>query len=132
VKTSATGSFDVKLIPQPQDDEDKTRGRMLIDKEYHGGLEASGKGQMLTGLTDRKDSAGYVAIERVSGSLNGRRGSFLLQHTGTMSGGRQELAVTVVPDSGSGELKGISGHLMIAVGAGKHAYEFIYTLPDSD
>ena len=103
---------------------------MLIDKEYKGDLEASAKGQMLTGLTDVKNSAGYVAIERVTGSLKGRQGGFLLQHSGTMTRGQQQLIVTLVPDSGSGELKGIAGQMTITIEAGAHRYELTYTLPE--
>jgi hypothetical protein len=126
----ARGSFDVTLIPQPAGDQDATRGRLLIDKRYHGELEAIGNGEMLTGTTAVKGSAAYVAIERVSGTLNGREGSFLLQHTGTMTRGQGQLAVVVVPDSGSGELTGISGTVVIKPEAGQHHYEFDYTLPE--
>lgn len=86
---------------------------------------------MLTALTTVKDSAGYVAIERVSGTLQGRRGTFLLQHTGTMTGGAQELIVTVVPDSGTGQLVGLSGKMTINIVDGKHLYEFEYALAGS-
>lgn len=128
------GSFDVKLTPEGLEDkaEGSTLGRMSIAKQFHGDLDAASKGQMLTGMTDVPGSAGYVAIERVSGTLKGRRGSFVLQHTGTMSKANgYQLSVTVVPDSGSGQLVGLQGKLDIQVVDGKHRYEFEYTLPDA-
>jgi hypothetical protein len=117
ITTRATGPFDVKLAPQPPDPAaaDPTLGRMLIDKQFHGGLEAIGKGQMLTGGTEVKGSAGYVAIERVTGTLHGRTGAFTLQHTGVMTRGVPQLTITVVPDSGSGELVGLSGKMGIQI-----------------
>jgi hypothetical protein len=129
-----TGPFDVKLLPQdpPDKAEGSTLGRMSIDKHYHGDLEAQGTGQMLTALTDIKDSAGYVAIERITGTLNGKSGSFVMQHSGTLNHGAQQLSVTLVPDSGTGQLKGISGKMGVIIAAdGKHSYEFEYTLPAS-
>lgn len=127
------GSFDVKLTPEGLEDkaEGSSLGRMSIEKQFHGDLEATSKGQMLTGVSAVPGSAGYVAMERVSGTLKGRRGSFILQHTGTMS--KRDgflLSVTVVPDSGSGQLTGLSGKLDIQIVDGKHFYEFEYTLPD--
>ena len=129
----ASGVFDVKLAPQPADDKvgDPTVGRMALDKQYHGDLEATGKGQMLATMTEVKGSAGYVAMERVSGTLKGRTGSFSLQHSGTMNRGVPELIITVVPDSGTGQLVGISGKLKINIVEGKHFYEFDYTLPEA-
>jgi uncharacterized protein DUF3224 len=131
----ASGTFDVKLTPQIEDEksqdkesENLTMGRMTIDKQYHGDIEGTGKGQMLTGGTPVKDSAGYVAIERVSGSVQGRKGSFLLQHTGTMNRGVPQLSITVVPDSGTEELVGLAGKLTIKIEGGKHYYDFDYTL----
>jgi hypothetical protein len=129
----ASGSFDVTLTPQGPEDkaEGSTLGRRSIEKRYHGDLDATSKGQMLTGVSDVPGSAGYVAIERVTGTLKGRRGSFLLQHTGTMSkASGYVLSVTVVPDSGAGELLGLSGKLDIKIVDGKHLYEFEYTLPE--
>jgi hypothetical protein len=106
---------------------------MTIDKQYHGDLEGRSVGQMLTGITDVKGSAGYVAIERVTGKLHGRSGSFTLQHSGIMAHGDYQLNVTIVPDSGAGELAGIMilpGSFKINIdAAGKHSYEFDYTLP---
>jgi hypothetical protein len=129
--THATGTFEVKLNPQTPDGkfEDATLGRMTIDKQFHGDLEATSKGQMLTAATDVKGSAGYVAIERVTGTLRGRSGSFVLQHTGTLTRGVPTLSVTVVPDSGTGQLVGLTGKMNIIITAGKHSYDFEYTLP---
>jgi hypothetical protein len=126
----ATGTFEVKLVPQTPDGkfEDATMGRMTIDKQFHGDLEATSKGQMLSAMTDVKGSAGYVAIERVTGTLSGRSGTFVLQHTGTMARGEQSLSVTVVPDSGTGQLAGLAGKMTIKIEGGKHFYEFEYTL----
>ncbi len=130
----ATGPFDVKVSPLPLAGpaEDPTLGRMSIEKQFHGDLEATGKGQMLTAATDVQGSAAYVAIERVSGALHGRTGTFALQHRGTMTRGEAALAVTVVPDSGTGELSGLVGTLHIHIaGDGKHSYDFEYSLPGS-
>lgn len=127
----ASGPFDVKLAPQPTPyDATTTRmGRMSIDKRYHGDLEATGTGEMLTGGTEVQGSAVYVAVEFVSGSLQGRRGTFLLQHGGTMVRGAPSLRITVVPDSGTGELAGLTGEMDIHVDAGAHSYDFKYSLP---
>jgi hypothetical protein len=127
----ATRPFEVRLNPQAQEDKvgDPTVGRMSIDKQFHGDLEATSKGQMLTAMTDIKGSAGYVAIERVTGTLHGRSGSFALQHTGTMTRGVPQLSVTVVPDSGTGQLVGLTGKMEIKITDGKHSYDFEYTLP---
>jgi len=129
--THASGTFEVKLNPQPSDDKvgDPTVGRMAIDKQFHGDLEGTSKGQMLTAMTDVKGSAGYVAIERVAGTVHGRSGTFALQHTGTMTRGAPQLSVTVVPDSGTGQLVGLAGTMEIKIVDGKHFYEFEYTLP---
>jgi hypothetical protein len=104
---------------------------MSIDKQFHGDIEGTSKGQMLTAMTEVKGSAGYVAIERVSGTLHGRRGSFALQHTGIMNRGAPQLSITVVPDSGTGQLAGITGKFDIKIADGKHSYEFDYTLPEA-
>jgi hypothetical protein len=126
----ATGPFDVKLAPQPlTDPSDPMLARMSIDKQYHGDLEATGKGEMLSAGTPAKGSAGYVAIEKVSGTLHGRKGTFVLQHSATMNRGTPELSITVVPDSGTDELAGLSGKMNIIIAAGgKHSYEFEYRL----
>jgi hypothetical protein len=130
----ATGTFDVNLTPQALADmaADKMLGRMRIDKTYRGELEGTASGEMLTALTSIKDSAGYVAIERVSGTLHGRKGAFVLQHTGTMNRGAQSLSVTVVPDSGTGDLAGLSGKMDIKIDQGKHSYEFAYTITKTE
>ncbi len=127
----ASGTFDVKLVPQgtPDKAEGSTLARMSLDKQYHGGLEATAKGEMLTTGTEVQGSAGYVAIERVTGTLNGRTGSFVLQHSGTLTRGAPIQNITVVPDSGSGQLTGITGKLTVIVDGGKHSYEFEYELP---
>jgi hypothetical protein len=128
----ASGPFEVKLSPQAQDDKigDPTVGRMSIDKQFHGDLEATSKGQMLSTMTDVKGSAGYVAIERVSGTLHGRSGTFALQHSGTMTRGVPQLSVTVIPDSGTDQLVGLAGKMAIIIVDGKHSYDFEYTLPE--
>jgi hypothetical protein len=129
----ASGPFEVKLVPQAQDEKvgDPTVGRMSIDKQFHGDLEATSKGQMLSTMTDVKGSAGYVAIERVSGTLHGRSGTFALQHSGTMTRGVPQLSVTVIPDSGTGQLVGLTGRMDIKIVDGKHSYDFEYTLPEA-
>lgn len=110
---------------------DATLGRMSIDKQFHGDLEATSEGEMLTAVTEVKGSAGYVAVERVSGTLHGRTGSFVLQHSGTMNRGVPELTVTVVPDSGTGQLVGLAGKMAIQITDGKHLYDFEYTLAET-
>jgi len=126
----AAGPFDVKITPQDDNSGDPQLNRMTLDKQYHGDLEATGKGQMLTAGTEVKGSGAYVAIERVTGGLNGRRGSFVLQHAGTMAQNVPQLTITVVPDSGTGELKGLAGKMTINITAdGKHSYDLEYTLP---
>jgi hypothetical protein len=126
----ATGTFEVKVIPQAPEDgsENPPVGRMLLDKQFHGDLEATSKGQMLAASTVVKGSAGYVAIEQVSGTLHGRAGTFVLQHSGTMNRGEPQLSVTVVPDSGTGRLVGLTGRMDIIIEGGKHSYEFEYAL----
>ncbi|MGZ6096392.1 MAG: DUF3224 domain-containing protein [Polyangiales bacterium] len=125
----ASGTFTVKLGRQDTETEAQTGlGRMIIDKQFQGPLEAVSKGQMIAAGTDVKGSAGYVAIERVTGSLEGKTGSFLLQHSGLMNRGVGELIIRVVPDSGSGELMGISGTMGIDIVDGQHFYRFDYTL----
>jgi hypothetical protein len=128
----ASGTFEVKLVPQKDDKNgDAALGRITIDKQFHGDLEGTSKGQMLTGMTDVKGSAGYVAIEKVNGTLKGRTGTFILQHTGTMNRGVPQLTITVVPDSGTGQLAGLAGNFKVIITEGKHSYEFEYTLPES-
>ncbi len=125
----AIGTLDVKLTPQDDKFEDTLLGRMTLDKQFHGDLEASSKGQMLSVMTATKGSAGYVAIEKVSGTLHGRKGSFVLQHSGTMTRGAPNLSVAVVPDSGTEELADLTGEMTIKIEDGKHFYEFRYVLP---
>lgn len=131
MRTRASGSFDVTLAPLTLDDKaaDATLGRMSIDKIFLGDLEATGKGEMLTAMTAVKGSAGYVAIERVAGKLNGRSGTFVLQHTGTVTRGEQQLSIMVVPDSGTDQLTGLVGRMTIKIEDTKHSYDFEYTLP---
>ena len=124
----ATGTFEVKLTPQAADGEDVGLGRMTIDKQFHGDLEATSQGQMLAARSSVKGSAGYVAMERVSGSLGGRVGTFVLQHSGTMTRGEPQLSVTVVPDSGTGDLTGLSGKMVIENAEGQHSYVFEYAI----
>jgi hypothetical protein len=133
VTKHATGTFEVKVNPEPPEDkaEGSTLGRMSLDKQFHGDIEGTSKGQMLTAGTDVKGSAGYVAIERVTGTLNGRKGSFVLQHSGTMSKGALQMSIIVVPDSGTGELVGLAGKMTIIIAEGKHSYGFEYSLPDT-
>ena len=128
----ARGPFDVKVTPQAPDShaDGTTIGRLTIDKQYRGDLDAAGTGVMLTGMTSVRGSAAYVAIERVTGTLAGRRGSFLLQHRGTMSRGAQQLEISVVPDSGTDQLAGISGAMRIDISDGKHSYHFEYALTE--
>ena len=131
--SSAKGTFEVKLRPQVDGEEGgASLGRMLIDKRFDGDLVATSRGQMLAFRSPVEGSAGYVALEQVEGTLAGRAGGFVLQHTGTMARGAQSLSVTVVPDSGTGELEGLAGRMKIMVAEGSHAYEFDYTLGGGD
>ena len=126
----ATGPFEVSLKPLPMDQDSGSEliGRMSIDKQFHGDLEGTSKGQMLTGGTAIRNSAGYVAIEHVTGSLKGRKGSFILQHTGVMNRGTPSLVITIVPDSGTEQLEGLRGTMSIRIEGGRHSYELNYTL----
>ncbi len=127
----ATGTFEVSMTPPASTGEREVAllGRMLLDKQYAGDLVATSQGHMLTAMTAVKGSAGYVAIELVTGTLGGRAGSFALQHSGTMDRGAPQLLETVVPDSGTDALEGISGQLTIRMAQGKHFYTLDYTLP---
>ena len=129
----ASGAFDVQMQPQPAAHETPTPGatlgRLLLSKTYHGDLQATAQGQMLSALTPTTGSAGYVAIEHVTGTLHGRAGSFVLQHSGLMNRGEKQLVITVVPDSGSGELAGLQGRLDIRISEGQHFYDMAYSLP---
>lgn len=126
----AAGTFEVKLVPQapPAGGGESVLGRMTIDKQFKGDLEATSKGEMLAIMTEVKESAGYVAMERVTGILHGKKGSFALQHSGTMTRGVPLLSVTVVPDSGTGELAGINGRMTIDITGGRHSYTFDYAI----
>jgi hypothetical protein len=102
---------------------------MSLDKQFHGDLEATSTGEMLAAMTEIKGSAGYVAMERVNGTLQGKSGTFVLQHSATMTRGVPQMNVTVVPDSGTDGLVGLTGTMTIKIEEGKHFYEFDYTLP---
>src|SRR5260370_28314267 len=130
VKAQASGTFEVKLTPQAADEktEDASLGRITIEKQFHGDLEGTSKGQMLTAGTGAKGSSGgYVAIEKVSGTLHGRSGSFVLQHSGTMTRGVPQLVIAVVPDSGTGQLAGCAGNKALKHADREHSYDFEYT-----
>jgi hypothetical protein len=129
--TYASGTFEVKLVPQDDKSEDATLGRMTIDKQFHGDIEGLSRGQMLTALTSVEGSAGYVAIERVSGTLHGRSGSFTLQHSSLMRRGEPQQNIIVVPDSGTGQLEGLAGKMVIKIADGEHSYNFEYTLAET-
>jgi hypothetical protein len=129
IMAHASGAFEVKLTPQTQND--AAVGRMSIEKQFHGDLEATSRGEMLAVSTAVKGSAGYVAMEQVTGALQGRSGTFALQHTGTMTRGTPGLSITVVPDSGTGQLVGLSGRMAIQIADGKHSYDFEYTLDEA-
>lgn len=129
VSALARGTFEVKLNPLAtyENADGSPLGRLSIDKRFYGDLDATSKGEMLSAGGQAKGSAGYVAIERVHGSLKGRRGSFILQHSGRMTRGAPELVITVVPDSGTDELTGLAGTMDIIIEPGKHSYEMRYT-----
>lgn len=125
------GTFEVKMQPLPPyatGSEGVALGRLSIDKTFHGDLDAQSRGEMLSAMTGVNGSAGYVAIEQVEGTLNGQHGTFVLQHFGQMQNGKTRLVLEVVPDSGTGQLKGLSGTMAIIIEDGKHFYEFDCTL----
>ena len=130
--TRASGTFDVKMAPL-SDDFAKSAGisSMSIDKQFHGDLEATSKGEMLSAGDYAKGNAGYVAMEQVTGTLGGHSGSFALQHSATLTQGAPQMSVTVVPGSGTGQLAGISGSMTIKIEKGKHFYELEYSLPQT-
>lgn len=130
MSTSARGIFEVALTPQPLADPDADPGlaRLAIAKQFQGDLTGASNGEMLSVRTQVEGSAGYVAVERFSGTLHGRRGSFVLLHRGVMDRGGQQLQITVVPDSASDELVGLSGSMLIIIDDGIHHYDFTYTL----
>lgn len=121
------GTFDVKLTPQPAV-EGQPWGRQAITKTFHGALDGTSRGEMLAVMTAVKGSAGYVALEQVTATLEGRKGSFFLQHSGLMNKGTPTLSVSVVPDSATGELAGLQGTMTIDVSGGQHRYTFSYQL----
>jgi hypothetical protein len=128
----AQGPFEVQITPAPGEaGADASLGRMILAKQFHGDLEATSIGQMLTAGTATSGSAGYVAIERVTGTLHGRSGSFSLQHTGIMTRGAPQLTITVVPDSGTDQLAGLAGSVAITIVDGAHTYDFAYNLDAS-
>ncbi|MEZ4870583.1 MAG: DUF3224 domain-containing protein [Caldilineaceae bacterium] len=126
----ATGTFEVSLQPLASPDSalGATLGRMSIEKQFAGDLVGRAKGEMLSAMTAQEGSAGYVAIERVTGALQGRQGSFVLQHSGIMQRGEQQLSIVVVPDSGTDQLAGITGSFTLNIVDGKHFYVFDYAL----
>ena len=131
--TRVTGPFDVKIAPLEayNQNEGANLGRMSIDKQFHGDLEATSKGEMLGALDRAKNSGGYVALERVTGTLGGRKGSFVFQHSSTMMRGVQNQNIIVVPESGTDELVGLSGKMVVVIAAdGKHSYEFDYSIAE--
>jgi hypothetical protein len=126
-----SGNFEVKLSPldaYARGIGGINLGRMSIDKTFDGGLKAHSQGEMLSAMTPEKGSAGYVAIEQVSGTLSGRKGGFVLQHFGTMNKGQDHLVLEVVPGSGTGQLAGLAGKMAINIDDGQHLYEFEYEL----
>jgi len=129
VSATAKGTFDVKATPQPAaEGDDPSFSRMTFDKQFHGEMEGSSKVQMLAAGTSVKNSGAYVALEKVNATIAGRRGSFTFQHSATMNRGVPSLTITVVPDSGTDQLAGISGKCSIEIKEGKHFYTFEYTL----
>jgi hypothetical protein len=125
---NAKGTFDVKLTPEQDASGESVVGRMTIDKQFHGDLEGTSKGLMVMAGTAVQGSAGYVAIEKVSASIDGKSGTFYLQHHGIMNRGEGQLSVMVIPDSGTDELTGLNGSMSIKIEGGQHFYEFEYTI----
>jgi hypothetical protein len=129
---TATGPFTIKLEPQVMPAGQPLLGRLTINKEFQGDLTATSVGQMLSARTAIPNSAGYVAIEQVTGTLHGREGTFVLQHSSSMVRGEPQQSVTVVADSGTGALEGLTGSMVIHNEAGAHSYVFEYNLPERD
>ena len=129
----ASGIFEVKLTPLAAEGASKEANlvKMSIDKQFRGDLTATSKGEMLADSSAANGSGGYVAMERVSGTLHNRKGTFVLQHSGTMTRGTPQLSVTVVPDSGTDQLVGLAGRMTINITDGKHSYDFDYTLAET-
>ncbi len=126
----AKGTFEIKLAPQGTEDtsDGAKLGRMSIDKQFSGDLEATSQGEMLSAVSPVQGSAGYVAIEKVTGTLGGHSGSFVLQHSGLMTRGAPQATILVVPDSGTGELEGLTGTMKIIIEDDEHRYELEYQL----
>ena len=128
--SEANGSFEVRVKPVPGETRaNDSRGRMVFDKTFSGGLAGKSEGEMLTAGSPSTGSGGYVALERFEGKLDGREGSFVMQHSGVMESGKYELDIKIVPDSGTGQLSGIRGSARITITGGKHFYALSYTLP---
>jgi len=129
----AMGSFEVSLQPlsNAEISGDALLGRILLTKKFNGDLRASARGQMLSAGTATRGSAAYVAIDQVTGELDGRKGSFMLQHSASMNRGVPSLSIMVVPDSGTDELNGLTGTLSINIVDGRHFYDFLYSIPAS-
>ncbi|MGK5080921.1 DUF3224 domain-containing protein [Janthinobacterium sp. HLX7-2] len=134
MSTRVSGNFSITMTPAatPQRSGRTALGRVLLDKVYTGELAATASGEMLSAVTDTKGAAGYVAMEAITGVLQGRQGSFVVQHAGTMADGKQELAIVIVPHSGTGQLTGIRGTMVIRIEGGQHFYDLDYSLPASE
>jgi len=128
----AKGTFEVTITPQPHQDGvgDVSVGRFAITKVFSGEMNGTANGQMLAYRSTVSGSAGYVAMEKVQGTLNGLQGSFIMQHNGSMNRGEPQLSIKIVADSGTDALTGISGEMLLNIDQGKHFYEFRYTLPE--
>ncbi len=134
MSTRVSGSFSIIMTPAatPQHSGRTALARMLLEKVYTGELAATASGEMLSAVTDTKGAAAYVAIEAITGVLQGKKGSFVVQHAGTMADGKQELSIVIVPHSGTGQLEGIRGTMAIRIEAGQHFYDLDYSLPDAE
>ncbi len=134
MSTRVSGSFSIAMTPvaTPQRSGRTALGRMLLEKVYTGELAATASGEMLSAVTDTQGAAAYVAIEAITGVLQGRQGSFVVQHAGTMADGRQKLSIVIVPHSGTGQLEGIGGTMAIRIEAGQHFYDLDYSLPEAE
>ncbi|MGE8492344.1 DUF3224 domain-containing protein [Comamonas sp.] len=129
----ATGRFDIKLQPEGLSPvaEATGRGRFSLDKQFSGDLQATSQGEMLSFRSTTAGSAGYVAMEHVQGSLHGRSGSFVLQHSASMAQGESTQSISVVPDLATDALQGLRGSMQITIDNGQHSYRFVYQLPEA-
>ncbi|PWB14591.1 MULTISPECIES: DUF3224 domain-containing protein [unclassified Comamonas] len=129
----ATGRFDIKLQPEGLSSvaEATGLGRLSLDKQFSGDLQATSQGEMLSFRSTTAGSAGYVAMEHVQGSLHGRSGSFVLQHSASMAQGESTQSISVVPDSATDALQGLRGSMQITIDNGQHSYRFVYQLPEA-